>query len=100
MVYTVSTADTSIEWGLTGKDRIVQNFLNLLRTRKYEVPFMREMGIDTDYIDNVSTYVYNNIANDVIALAEKYESRVKVLNVNVKGQDPNGNYIIEVELEV
>jgi len=100
MVYTISTEDKNIEWGLTGKDRIVQNVLNLLRTKKYEVPFMREIGIDTDYIDNISTYVCNNIANDIIALVEEYEPSVTILNVNVKGQDDNGNLIIEVEMEV
>lgn len=100
MIYNISTENRSIEWGLTGKDRIVQNFLNLLRTRKYEIPFMREVGIDTDYIDNIITYVYDNITNDVIELAEKYESRVTILNVNVKKQDANGNIIIEVEMEV
>lgn len=100
MVYTISTEDKNIEWGLTGKDRIVQNVLNLLRTKKYEVPFMRELGLDTDYIDNLSTYVSNNIANDIIALVEEYEPSVTILNVNVKGQDDNGNLIIEVEMEV
>lgn len=99
MIYKISTEDRNIEWGLSGADRIVQNFLNILRTRKYEVPFMREMGIDTDYIDNVITYVNNNITNDVIELAEEYESRVTVLNVDVKIDD-NGNVIIEVEMEV
>lgn len=100
MVYTISTADTSIEWGLKGKERIVQNVHNILRTKKYEVPFMREMGIDTDYIDNVITYIQNNITNDVIELVEKYESRATVLSVNIDGADENGNAIIKVELEV
>lgn len=100
MIYTVSTNDPNIEWGLTGKDRIVQNVLNILRTKKYEIPFMREMGIDTDYIDNVNTFLYNNITNDVIELIEKYEPRVTILKVDIKGQDENGNFIIDVEMEV
>jgi phage baseplate assembly protein W len=100
MVYTISTEDKNIEWGLTGKDRIVQNVLNLLRTKKYEVPFMREIGIDTDNIDNASTYVCNNITNEILALVEKYEPSVTILNVIVNGQDDNGNLIIEVEMEV
>lgn len=100
MVYTISTEDRNIEWGLTGKDRIAQNMLNIIRTKKFEVPFMREIGIDTDYIDNTVNYVQNNITDEVIALAEKYEPRVTILSVNVKGQDDNGNLIIEVEMEV
>lgn len=100
MVYTVSTEDHNIEWGLTGKDRIAQNFLNILRTKKYEVPFLRGLGIDADYTDNTSTYIKNKITNDVIALAEAYEPRVTILNVTLKSQDENGNLIIEVEMEV
>ena len=100
MVYKISTEDRSIEWGLKGNDRIVQNMLNILRTRKYEIPFMRDLGIDTDYMDNITSYVCNNLTNDVIELAEQYESRVTILNVNVKENDANGNIIIEVEMEV
>lgn len=100
MVYTVSTADRNIEWGLTGNERILQNVLNILRTKKYEVPFMREMGIDTDYIDNMVSYIYNNLTNDIIELAERYEPRAKIVNVNIKTCDDNGNIIIEAEVEV
>ena len=100
MVYTISTEDRNIEWGLTGTERIIQNVLNILRTKKYEIPFMRDMGIDTDYIENTMDYVQNNITNDVIELAEKYETRVAILNVDIKGHDANGNLIIEIEMEV
>lgn len=100
MVYTISTEDRNIEWGLKGKDRIVQNMLNIIRTKMFEVPFMREMGIDTDITDNTVAYVQNSITNKVIELAEKYEPRVTILNAILKGQDDNGNLIIEVEMEV
>ena len=99
-VYKISTADTSIEWGLSGKERILQNVLNLLRTRKYEVPFMREMGIDPDYIDNVVSYVFSNLENEVVQMVEEYEYRATVLNVEVGGYDDNGNLIIIAEVEV
>lgn len=100
MIYNISTADKSIEWGLSGKERILQNVLNILRTRKYEVPFMREMGIDPDYIDNVISYVFSNLENDVIQLAEEYEPRASIVSVSIGGYDDNGNLIINAEVEV
>ena len=100
MIYKISTADTTIEWGLTGAERIVQNVLNIIRTRMYEVPFMRKMGIDPDYIDNTLSYVQNNIENDVISLVEEYEPRATIISAVLAGFDDNGNYIINAEVEV
>lgn len=100
MKHTVSTADTNIEWGLTGEDRIVQNVLNLIRTKKFEVPFSREMGIDPEYIDSNISYAYNGLVNDIIDLVEEYESRATVTNVVIDGYDDNGNLIIKLDLEV
>lgn len=100
MTYTISTEDRNIEWSLTGVDRIVQNVRNLLITRMGEVPFMRDLGIDPDYIDNSVSNIHNNLSNDVIELVEKYEPRATILDVRITGQDANGNIIIEVEMEV
>ena len=99
MAYKISTADTTIEWGLTGAERIVQNVLNVFRTKKHEVPFMRDMGIDPDYIDETNTYVYNNLTNELIDLAKKYEPRAIVTNINIE-RDDNGNLIITADVEV
>lgn len=100
MIVTISTDNPNIEWGLVGKERIVQNVLNILRTKKYEVPFMHEMGVDTEYNDNVISYIKTNLENDIIELIEEYEDRVTILSVDIDGYDNNGNLIIKVELEV
>lgn len=101
MIYTISTADgSSIEWGLTDEERIVQNVLNILRTRKTEVPFLLGMGIDSNYLDNNIGYFRTNVLNDVTELIETYEPRATILNVSVENADANGNVDISVELEV
>ena len=99
MVYVISTEQPTIEWGLTGAERIAQNVLNIFRTKKYEVPFMRDMGIDPDYIDETNMYVYNNLTDELIDLAKKYEPRAVVTDINIE-HDDNGNLIITSEVEV
>lgn len=99
MTITISTADTTIPWGVSGKHRIVQNVLNIFRTKKLEVPFMREMGVDVEYIDNVLPYVHSNLISELIELCEKYEPRARVVDATIT-QDDNGNLIITAELEV
>lgn len=100
MKYVVLSNDKTISWGLTGSDRIAQNVLNIIRTRASEVPFLHDMGISYDYIDSNIEYVRTHITNDIIELIGKYESRAKILNVNITGFDDNGNAIIQVEMEV
>lgn len=100
MVYKISSADTDIEWGLEGNERIVQNVLNLLRTRQGEVPFMREMGLDPDFLDNNTDYVQTNIANEVVELIEEFEPRATVTNVYIENVTADSHFDIVVELEV
>lgn len=100
MTYTVSNRDTTIEWGLEGEDRIVQNVLNLIRTRKYEVPFMRDLGIDPNFIDNNQTYLQMQIKDEIIDTIEKYESRATVINVVFSDIGDDGELTYEVEIEV
>lgn len=99
-VYKVSTADSTIEWGLTDEERIVQNVLNILRTRQSEVPFMREMGLNPDFIDNNVAYVGSGVESEVINLVNEYEPRATILSVDIESIDDDGQFTIQVELEV
>ena len=99
-VYKVSTADSTIEWGLTDEERIVQNVLNILRTRQSEVPFMREMGLNPDLIDNNVAYVGSGVESEVINLVNEYEPRATILSVDIESIDDDGQFTIQVELEV
>ena len=100
MYYKINSNDKILDWNAEGHDRIVQNVLNILRTKKFEVPFMHEMGIDPDHIDSPSYHRQTEIINDVKENIETYEPRVQVLSVSVTGNDVNGDVIITVELEV
>ena len=100
MKYTVSSDSPDIQWGLTGEERIVQNVLNILRTKKHEVPFMRDFGVDPDNFDEDIDFIRANIMQDVTNEIKAYESRVEVLGVTLSGVDENNNLIITVEMGV
>lgn len=100
MIYTIRSDDTSIEWGLSGSEKIAQNVLNLVRTRRYEVPFMRQMGINPDYIDSPLQFIRAQLMQEITELVETYEERAKVLEVNFINTDGKGNTVFEVKVEV
>lgn len=100
MIITISSNDHEVGWGATGDERIVENVRNILRTRKFEVPFMRDMGLNPNHSDAPPNYVKANITNDIIETINTYESRAKVVDVNIVSVDENGYYEISVDLEV
>lgn len=100
MIYTISNTSTTLEWGLKGEERIVQNVLNLLRTKQGEVPFMREMGVDPEMVDNTLPFIRAKITEDITELVAEYEPRAKVLEVNLLEADDTGSVVYEVKVEV
>lgn len=100
MIYTVRSDDTNLKWGLSGEERIVQNVLNIIRTRKYEVPFMRNLGINPDYLDNTLRFIRSQLSQEIMELVEIFENRASVAEVNFIDTDSNGNIIFEVKVEV
>lgn len=100
MLYTISNKNTAVRWGLKGDERIVQNVLNLIRTRKHEVPFMRELGVDPDIIDNELPFLQSMITEEIRELVAEYENRASVKEVNFTDVDENGNLVYEVIIEV
>jgi len=100
MIVTVYSNDESIDWGATGAERIVQNVRNILRTRPYEVPFMRDLGINQDFTDSTLQKIESELATNITEIINIYEPRAKVLDVKIEPCDESGDYIIAVELEV
>ena len=100
MRVTISSNDASLNWTATGDERIVQNVLNIIRTRMYEVPFMRDLGINEDFIDSNQDEMETDFTTHIREVINKYEPRANVVEVSVSACDENGNFVISVELEV
>ena len=100
MIVTLYSNQDTIEWGVTGKERIVQNVRNIIRTRMYEVPFMRGMGINPDYIDSATSVVESELISQISEAITEYEDRADVLEAWIDSVDEKGEYIIAVKIEV
>lgn len=100
MTVRVYSNDTTIDWKATGEDRIVQNVKNILRTRQFEVPFLRDMGINPDFISASMNEMKSEFEAHVIDVIRANEERANVISVKIESFDENGNYIIAVDLEV
>lgn len=100
MIVKISNDENYLDWKAKGTDRIIQNVRNILRTKKYEVPFLRNMGVNPNFIDASIHSIKASIQDDVTTAIETYEPRVKVLSVTVEDYDVNGHIAISVEVEV
>ena len=100
MIYTLSSRNTIINWDATDEERIAQNVLNLIRTRKREISFIPDAGLEPDNIDNLMNRIKQSIEYEVLELIENYENRAEVLSVTVDSVTEDGEMEIVVELEV
>lgn len=99
----VVTLDTNraaaLDWSAKGKDRIVQNVLNIMRTYKGEVAYNRGFGISPDVIDKPADEVQAIIADDLSARIEQDEPRAQLISVTAS-HDESGDIVISVRIEV
>ena len=99
----VVTIDTetaaALNWSAKGKDRIVQNVLNILRTYKGEVAYNRAFGISPDVIDKPADEVQAIIADDLSARIGQDEPRARLLSVTAS-HSASGDIVIAVRIEV
>lgn len=100
MIVTVYSHDNTINWGVTGEYRIAQNVHNILRTKSFEVPFLRDMGINPDYIDSTTKTIKAELLSHVTEVINAYESRATVLDVRIEACGEDGEYVIAVDVEV
>lgn len=100
MIYTISSNNEKIEWGLVEEERVLQNVLNLVRTRKWEIPFMYDVGISQEFTDNKLSYIEAELTDEIMELVEKYEPRAKVVEVTLISVDENNNLNFDMKVEV
>lgn len=96
MTLTFSTAD-SIDWMATGIEQIKNNVINIVRTRLGEVPYMLNLGINPDYIDQPAVNERAAMVADIRAQLSAWESEAQLTNLTIT-PDNNGDYKIEMEV--
>lgn len=101
MKVTIYSNDNSIDWEAKGTERIVQNVRNILRTRRFEVPFIPLMGISSEFLEDVQpSSIMSELSSHITEVIKTYEPRAEVTDVKIVSCNENGDYVISVELEV
>ncbi len=98
MTITVNSA-SGVDWTASGIDQIKNNVLNILRTRKGEVPYMPEFGLNPDYIGTPLTQARAALIADVREQLKTYEPSATLDSLTVV-PDENGDYSIEVVVTI
>lgn len=93
-------SNTEINWKAKGYDKISDNVANILKTRISEVPYMRNMGISSGYIDMPLSEIKGQLISDAIEAIAIYEPRATVKEINISDVTSEGEIVIEVVIEV
>lgn len=100
MEYVIDTSVTqSINWGAKGPDRIIQNVVNLISTYRYEVAYMRLMGLDPELPHLPADKFLAKATSEIIDLISEYEPRVTVKKVELADVNEDGNTHLKVVIE-
>ncbi len=81
MITTVN-ANTSFNFGPNNVvEEVTQNIATLLSTIKFSVPYDRNLGINPDYLDDITPVTKAKLTADVINVLREHEPRAEVKDV-------------------
>lgn len=63
---------------------ILRNLNNIFRLSEGTVPLIRSLGLSIDNVSKIPVDLENDIATDIVAKVEMFESRVSVSSVDFK----------------
>lgn len=97
MRLSIHSGDT-LDWNAQGVEQLKNNVLNLLRTRKGEVPYLPCLGIDPDYLDLPGQAATAALAADIRQQLARYEPAATLVDLQLI-TDQSGDTVIQVEVE-
>lgn len=90
-------ASTKVNIEATGKELIIQNICNILRTVKGEIPLHRNFGLDGTNLDKPILKVKASIMKDILTNIEEFIGNEVTVKSITFDSDINGIYpIVEV----
>ena len=89
----IDIQNAKIDFAATGPAEILRNVRMIITTLAGTVPFDREFGINTDFLDLPLSQAQGRLTIEYIEKIRRYEPRVKVEEVTFT-QDPLNGVII------
>jgi hypothetical protein len=100
MVYTIDNSLTGINWNLTGANLTVQNAINIIRTFKYEIAYLRTLGITQSLLDQPISKIKGKLATEIIDQIKLYYPDINIVSVDISQADYSGNLQIKVVIDI
>jgi phage baseplate assembly protein W len=100
LIAVISSADNIIWNASTEIEKKINEIANILRTRKGEIPFMRDVGISDDFIDKPITVIKPALTNEITAAINDVVENVTLKSVDFVQGENIGDYIIKVVCEI
>lgn len=94
MTVKFSTGD-SIDWNATGIEQLKNNILNIIRTRKGEVPYMPTLGIQSDYVDTPLSTQRASLVSEIRKQLSLWQPEASLDSLSIIPR-PSGDYSVEV----
>ena len=95
---TVSSALPGINWNAQYDERLAQDVANLIRCYMSEVPFYREMGVNSAFVHAPLAEAQNDLKNQIEIMLDEYAEDVTVDAVRVFLDPVTKETVIEVDL--
>lgn len=89
-----------VNFSPVGIEEIIQNIQTIVTTERFSVPLDREFGIDMSLVDAPMPTVQALFSKEIMTKVEKYEPRVKVLEVKYNDADEKGKLDISIIIKL
>lgn len=93
------SSEDALDWTATGIEQIKNNVMNIIRTRRGEVPYMPTLGLNPDYIDSPLLQNRASLEMEIRNQLALFEPNVALDSLNIIPSE-DGDYIIEVVISL
>mgnify|MGYP002802222041 FL=1 len=93
------SSEDKMDWTATGIEQIKNNVLNIIRTRRGEVPYMPTLGLNPDYIDSPLLQNKASLEMEIRNQLALFEPNVALDSLNIIPSE-DGDYIVEVVISL
>ena len=100
MIYAIDNSLTGINWNLTGTNLTVQNAINIIRTFKYEIAYLRTLGITQELLDQPLSKIKGKLATEIIDQIKLYYPDINIVSIDISQAGYNGNLQIKVVIDI
>jgi len=98
-MYIIDTS-SEIDWQATGNDLTLQNITNIIKTFKYEVAYLRTLGLPQDLLDLPLSKSRGRLTTAITDQITLYYPDVEIISVDILSITADGNLQARVVINI